>query len=84
MLCIYIWSPNFLSSVQKLIFETDCYFGNYHDLCAFLGNFCGHITRILENVIGKLNDAELLDKSSITATELPNDLNSAIEISKKK
>ena len=37
-----------------------------------------------ENVIGKLNDAELLDKSSITATELPNDLNSAIEISKKK
>ncbi len=36
-----------------------------------------------ENVIGKLNDAELLDKSSITATELPNDLNSAIEISKK-
>ena len=36
-----------------------------------------------ENVIGKLNDAELLDKSSITTTELPNDLNSAIEISKK-
>ena len=36
-----------------------------------------------ENVIGKLNDAELLDKSSITATELPSDLNSAIEISKK-
>ena len=36
-----------------------------------------------ENVIGKLNDAELLDKSSITVTELPNDLNSAIEISKK-
>ena len=36
-----------------------------------------------ENVIGKLNDAELLNKSSITATELPNDLNSAIEISKK-
>ena len=36
-----------------------------------------------ENVIGKLNDAELLDKSSITATELPNDLNSAIQISKK-
>ena len=36
-----------------------------------------------ENVIGKLNDAELLDKSSITATELPNDLNSAIEISKQ-
>ena len=36
-----------------------------------------------ENVIGKLNDAELLDKSSIIATELPNDLNSAIEISKK-
>ena len=36
-----------------------------------------------ENVIGKLNDAELLNKSSITATELPKDLNSAIEISKK-
>ena len=36
-----------------------------------------------ENVIGKLNDAELLDKSSITATELPSDLNSAIEISKQ-
>ena len=36
-----------------------------------------------ENVIGKLNDAELLDKNSITTIELPNDLNSAIEISKK-
>ena len=36
-----------------------------------------------ENVIGKLNDAELLDKTSITTIELPNDLNSAIEISKK-
>ena len=36
-----------------------------------------------ENVIGKLNNAELLDKNSITTIELPNDLNSAIEISKK-
>ncbi len=36
-----------------------------------------------ENVIGKLNDVELLDKTSITTIELPNDLNSAIEISKK-
>ena len=36
-----------------------------------------------ENVIGKLNDAELLDKNSIITIELPNDLNSAIEISKK-
>ena len=36
-----------------------------------------------ENVIGKLNDLELLDKNSITLIELPNGLNSAIEISKK-
>ena len=36
-----------------------------------------------ENVIGKLNDPELLDKSSIIEVILPNELNSAIEISKK-
>ena len=36
-----------------------------------------------ENVIGKLNDPELLDKSSIIEITLPNELNSAIEISKK-
>ena len=36
-----------------------------------------------ENVIGKLSDPELLDKSSITEVTLPNELNSAIEISKK-
>ena len=36
-----------------------------------------------ENVIGKLNDLELLDKNSITLIELPDALNSAIEISKK-
>jgi outer membrane protein len=36
-----------------------------------------------ENVIGKLKDPELLDKSSITEIELPNELNSAIKISKK-
>ena len=36
-----------------------------------------------ENVIGKLNDPELLDKSSIIELSLPNELNSAIEISKK-
>ena len=36
-----------------------------------------------ENVIGKLSDPELLDKSSITEAKLPNELNSAIEISKK-
>ena len=36
-----------------------------------------------ENVIGKLNDLELLDKNSITLIELPDGLNSAIEISKK-
>ena len=35
-----------------------------------------------ENVIGKLNDPELLDKSSITIIDLPESLNSAIEISK--
>ena len=37
-----------------------------------------------ENVIGKLSDPETLDKSSITEVSLPNELNSAIEISKKK
>ena len=37
-----------------------------------------------ENVIGKLSDPELLDKSSIVELSLPNELNSAIEISKKK
>jgi outer membrane protein len=37
-----------------------------------------------ENVIGKLSDPESLDKSSITEVSLPNELNSAIEISKKK
>jgi len=36
-----------------------------------------------ENVIGKLKNPELLDKSSITEIELPNELNSAIKISKK-
>ena len=36
-----------------------------------------------ENVIGKLNDPELLDKSSIIQIELPKGLNSAIQISKK-
>jgi outer membrane protein len=36
-----------------------------------------------ENVIGKLSDPELLDKSSITEANLPIELNSAIEISKK-
>tara|TARA_Y100001936_G_scaffold33085_1_gene31040 strand:+ start:104 stop:1399 length:1296 start_codon:yes stop_codon:yes gene_type:complete len=36
-----------------------------------------------ENVIGKLNDPELLDKSSIIKITLPDELNSAIEISKK-
>ncbi len=36
-----------------------------------------------ENVIGKLNDPELLDKSSIIELSLPNELDSAIEISKK-
>ena len=36
-----------------------------------------------ENVIGKLDNPDLLDKSSITIIKLPNELNSAIEISKK-
>ena len=36
-----------------------------------------------ENVIGSINDAESLDKSSILIVNLPNELNSAIEISKK-
>ena len=36
-----------------------------------------------ENVIGKLNDAELLDQSSIIKVRLPIELNSAIELSKK-
>ena len=36
-----------------------------------------------ENVIGKLNDPELLDKKSIFEASLPKQLNSAIEISKK-
>jgi outer membrane protein len=36
-----------------------------------------------ENVIGKLNDPELLDKTSIIEATLPLELNSAIEISKK-
>ena len=36
-----------------------------------------------ENVIGIINDAEALDKSSIVIVNLPNELNSAIEISKK-
>ena len=36
-----------------------------------------------ENVIGTINDIEALDKSSITIVNLPNELNSAIEISKK-
>ncbi len=36
-----------------------------------------------ENIIGIINDAESLDKSSILIVNLPNELNSAIEISKK-
>ena len=36
-----------------------------------------------ENVIGKLNDPELLDKSSISKPILPEELNSAIALSKK-
>ena len=36
-----------------------------------------------ENVIGKLNDPELLDKSSIIVARLPIELSSAIELSKK-
>ncbi len=36
-----------------------------------------------ENVIGKLNDPELLDKNSISLIELPKELNSAIEKAKR-
>ena len=36
-----------------------------------------------ENVIGTINDTEALDKSSILTVDLPNELISAIEISKK-
>ena len=36
-----------------------------------------------ENIIGQLNDIESLDKSSINNLNLPNQLNDAIEISKK-
>ena len=36
-----------------------------------------------ENIIGKLKDPELVDKSSITEFSLPNQLESAIDISKK-
>mgnify|MGYP001426689896 FL=1 len=36
-----------------------------------------------ENIIGNLNDPELLDKKSILKVNLPENLNSAIEISKK-
>ena len=36
-----------------------------------------------ENIIGKLDDPELLDKSSITEVNLPKGLNSAIELSQK-
>ncbi len=36
-----------------------------------------------ENVIGVINDAESLDKSSILIVNLPNEIKSAIEISKK-
>ena len=36
-----------------------------------------------ENVIGNLNDPELLDKSSILEVTLPEELNSVIQISKK-
>jgi outer membrane protein len=36
-----------------------------------------------ENVIGKLNDPELLDKKSIFEASLPEQLDSAVEISKK-
>ena len=36
-----------------------------------------------KNVIGRLNDLELLDKSSILDVTLPEALNSAIELSKK-
>ena len=43
------------------------------------------LTSILnyENVIGKINNPELLDKSSIFSVRLPLSLNSAIELSKK-
>ena len=36
-----------------------------------------------ENVIGTINNAEALNKSSIVIVNLPNELNSAIELSKK-
>ena len=36
-----------------------------------------------ENVIGKISNPELLDKKSILVVQLPGELNSAIEISKK-
>ena len=36
-----------------------------------------------ENVIGKINDPELLDKTSITEVSIPKELNSALTISKK-
>ena len=36
-----------------------------------------------ENIIGSINDVQSLDKSSITNYELPSNLNSAIELSKK-
>ena len=36
-----------------------------------------------ENIIGNINDVQSLDKSSIINYELPGDLNSAIELSKK-
>ena len=36
-----------------------------------------------ENIIGKINDPELLDKNSIIVAQLPDQLDSAIEISKK-
>ena len=36
-----------------------------------------------ENIIGNINDVQSLDKSSIINYELPEDLNSAIELSKK-
>ena len=44
-----------------------------------------YLTSILnyENVIGKLNDPELLDKSSIFQVRLPLELNSAIQLSEK-
>jgi len=37
-----------------------------------------------ENVIGKISDPELLDKSSIIKVVLPDELNSALEISKNR